>query len=150
MQQNQGSALRLAGTEALSLCVQILVTCREPLGGVSGVAEWSKKLKCLSPADAAQLFYDLRPRDIALSEFGCTDPSKAGAVLSQHKVNIASDSPALMVPSAMQALMMLGGHPKRIFNAVSLLSTGLSDWSVSLVNYPANHSQTKLWTICQV
>ena len=35
----------------------------------------------------------------------CKDPSRAGAVLSQHA-----------------ALQMLGGHPRRIFNAVALLS----------------------------
>jgi hypothetical protein len=84
--------------------LKVLATCCDAIGDVNGSAEWVKKLKMLSPADAAQLFWDLRPRDIPLAEFGCTDPQSAGAVLSQHK-----------------ALKMLGGHPRRIFWAAGQL-----------------------------
>jgi hypothetical protein len=84
--------------------IKVLATCCDAIGALNGSAEWVKKLKMLSPADAAQLFWDLRPRDIPLSEFGCTDPQSAGAVLSQHR-----------------ALKMLGGHPRRIFWAAGQL-----------------------------
>ena len=61
-------------------------------------------MRPLAPIDAAQLFYDLRPREIELAEFGCEDPKKAASKLSEHP-----------------ALKMLAGHPRRIFNAVPAL-----------------------------
>jgi len=83
---------------------KLLVTSNRAVDGVSEVVEAVLEVKPLAPPDAAQLFYDLRPRDILLSEFDCDDPKKAAIKLSEHP-----------------ALKLLAGHPRRIFNAVPLL-----------------------------
>lgn len=91
--------------------IKVLATCRERLGGVLSVgdiAETYCNLSVLSPIDSAQLFWELAPRCVALPEFSCTDPRKAGQCLSQHPV-----------------LQWLGGHPGKIFDATQLLSNDI-------------------------
>ena len=83
---------------------RMLVTSTQALTGISEVSEAAIPVRPLAPTDAAQLFYDLRPRDIELQEFGCEDPKRAASKLSEHP-----------------ALKLLAGHPRRIFNAAPLL-----------------------------
>lgn len=83
---------------------KVLVTSVFALAGIQDVVEAQLEVRTLAPIDAAQLFYDLRPREIELAEFGCDDPKKAASKLSEHP-----------------ALKMLAGHPRRIFNAVPCL-----------------------------
>jgi len=111
--------------ELLHLCgkLKILATCRGRLAGnitVGDIAEAYISLTTFSPADSAQLFWDLAPRDIQLFEFKCTDPRKAGAILQKHPV-----------------LQMLGGHPGRIFDAVQLLNndTKVDDLAAKIKEY---------------
>lgn len=80
---------------------KVLVTSRFALAGIQEVVEAQFEVHPLAPIDAAQLFYDLRPREIELAEFGCEDPKRAASKLSEHP-----------------ALKLLAGHPRRIFNAV--------------------------------
>ena len=80
---------------------KILVTSCSALAGIPDVVETRLEVRPLAPIDAAQLFYDLRPREIELAEFGCEDPKRAASKLSEHP-----------------ALKLLAGHPRRIFNAV--------------------------------
>lgn len=83
---------------------KVLITSCVPVRGIQDVSEEQLRIEPLSPLDAAQLFYDLRQRNLDPAEFGCNNLSLAKVKLSEH-----------------DALRLLAGHPRRIFHAVPLL-----------------------------
>jgi hypothetical protein len=106
-QPNSPRCIRSFVSELLLRCphCKVLITAPQTLGNFEEFVETELVLQSLAPLDAAQLFYDMRPRDIPLNEFDCVDPSRAQYNLSEHP-----------------ALKLLAGHPRRIFNAVKLLA----------------------------
>jgi hypothetical protein len=118
MPLHQQHDLRTFVSSLLRHCpqVKLLVTAVSGLEGIADVAEVQVPVIALAPRDAAQLFHDLRPRDIALKEFGCTEAASAPIKLSEHS-----------------ALRMLAGYPRRIFNAAPLLRDTSMDGLTPLI-----------------
>ena len=86
-----------------------LLTSLDPLGALGNQQESLLPVHPLSPNDSLKLFFNLKPREIEYSEFGCMtgDSRDAARILSRHPVLVA-----------------LEGVPRRIWRVEEMLGAG--------------------------